>query len=219
MHASSSSGRPLPGWGYSLRQWRTRTGRTALMIAAVAGLAMSGCTTTAVPPTTTVNTVSVQSEPARLRGALTLAVLHLDSLANTASHPFHLVAFKGQGLDAEGTTVAASGSQWEFTFSRYADPGPSTRYQVASVLVPGTGPTRIAVNESQDQALSPIGHWDAAMSDPQTPDSPDLLAPLKAAGVQTAGAVITLREGVVTITAGGKSTTYDPIEGTYAPVR
>lgn len=219
MQAQSPSGRPLPGWGFSLRRWQTRTGRTALMIAAVASFAMSGCTGTHLPSATTGTTASVQSEPARLRGALTLAMLHLDSLSNTASKPFSLVAFKGQGLDAEGTTVPASGSHWEFTFSRYAEGGPSTRYQIASVLVPGTGPTRLTVTESEDVALSPIERWDNALTDTLTPDSQEFLKPLKEAGVPTAGATITLRRGEVLVTAGGKSTTYDTQEGTFSPVQ
>ena len=66
--------------------------------------------------------------------------------------------------------------------------------------------------------LSPIENWDAGI-DPASPDSKDFLAPLKAAKVSTAGATISLDQGVVTIKAGGKTTTYSTSEGTYSPVQ
>lgn len=213
MQPSSSSGRPLPGWGSSVRR---RASHTALALAALAGLSLTGCQAPAATPTGLAS-VSVTSAPARLRGALALARRHLDVLPLAASHPYHLVAFAGRGLDDQGATIAAAGSDWQFTFSRYNEPGPTQSYDVVTVTVPGSGPTRVVGAVSQDAALSPIENWDDAV-DAAAPDSSDLLAPLRAAGVATAGATITLTQGEVKIAAGGKQTVYDPRDNRFSAV-
>jgi hypothetical protein len=187
------------------------------VLATFAGLTFTGCNGAQAPTTvgtTAGSTVGVTSGPARLRSALTLALRHLDLLPRAASQPFHLVAFRGRGLDENGGTIAANGSDWEFVFSRYAESGPSQRYEVVSVLVPGAGQTRVTSLESTDPAMSPIENWDQA-AEGSSPDSADLLAYLKGKGVATAGATITFAQGVVRIEAGGKAYAYSPTEGDY----
>lgn len=216
MHSSPHSGRPLPGWGNGLR----RTRQTALMLATVAGLALSGCST--AQPTSTASAantnqiVGVTAGPAQLRQALALAVNHLVVVLPQSNGPFHLIAFQGSGLDASGGTIAANGSSWTFTFSRYADPNlPTQRYEIATVTVPGVGATQLSASVSTDPTLSPINNWDAVATAP-APDSSDLLAHVQALGIDPAGAHLQLSQGVVTITAGGQSVTYDTTAGTYS---
>lgn len=222
MQSSFHSGRQLPGWGSELRKPLSTTRRTALMLATVAGLAISGCSggtpTTPTPSTSASPSVSVQSQPGRLKGALALAMRHLDSFQMVASNPYHLVGFRGRALDDNGATTANPDSTWEFTFSRYADPTPAQRYDVVTVTVPGTGNTSAIQSQSTDVALSPVESWDNA-TDASTPDSPDFLAPLKNAGAKLAGAIVTFSQGKVIAEAGGKSVIYDVSEGTYSEVR
>lgn len=219
MPSSFHSGRQLPGWGSELRKLPASTHRAALALATFAGLAISGCSagvaTPAVAPPTS---VSVASQPGRLKGALELATRHLDVMARPASHPFHLVGFRGKALDEFGTTTATAESGWEFTFSRYAEDLPSQKYEVVTVAVPGTGATSLTASASEDAALSPIEHWDAA-KDGTSPDSSDLLAPLKASGVATSGATISFAQGLVKAEASGKSVTYDPGERKFSAVQ
>lgn len=210
MESFSPSGRPLPGWGQALR----RPGHTALVLAAFAGLSLSACQ--AVVPTTT-NQVAVVSAPGPFRAALGVALRHLDELPHPASSPFHLVAFTGQGLDENGNSTPAVGSGWTFTFSRYADVSPTTRYEIVTVSVPGVGSTQLTDELGTDQNLSPIENWDAGM-DAASPDSKDFLAPLKAKKLSTVGAKISLSRGVITIEAGGHSTTYNTTDGSFAAV-
>ena len=219
MPSSIHSGRQLPGWGSGLRKLPNSTRRTALVLATFAGLAISGCSSgAAAPAPQTATSVSVASQPGRLKGALALAMRHLDAFPLAASHPFHLVAFRGKGLDESGTTTAVPESAWEFTFSRYLEDLPSQQYNVVTVTVPGAGATSVAERTSEDPHFSPIEHWDS-VTDGAAPDSPDLLAPLKAAGVTTTGAVISYEQGKVKAEAGGKSVTYDPVERTFSPVQ
>lgn len=218
MPSSFHSGRQLPGWGSELRKLPTSTRRTALVLATFAGLAISGCTGAMPVSPTPAPSVSVASQPVHLKGALELATRHLDVMPRAASHPFHLVAFRGKGLDENGNTTATAESGWEFTFSRYAEDLPSQKYEVATVTLPGTGASSLAVKASEDAALSPIEHWDAA-KDGASPDSFDLVAPLKASGVATAGATITFSQGTVKVEASGKSVSYDPGERQFSPVQ
>lgn len=217
MQDLSQKGRPLPGWGASVRAWKKRTGHTALAIAAVASMAMAGCSnpTTVGPSSDPYAAITVTSQPEKMRAALAIALQHLDLFVHLASNPFHTVGISGQGLDATGSTVQATNSQWTFTFSRYAEPYPSQEYEVVTVVVPGTGKTSVTPSLSQDPNLSPIENWDNAI-DAANPDSSDFVAHMKGLGVSNpAGATITLAKGVVTITAGGKTSTYDPVAGTY----
>ncbi len=153
-----------------------------------------------------------------MRAALTLALRHLDYLPLPASHPFYLVAFKGRALDENGATTAANGSDWEFVFTRYAEAIASQRYEYASIVVPGIGVTRLSRGVSEDAAMSPIENWDAA-EDGSSPDSFDMLTPFKAKGLPAAGATMVLSRGLVTIQAGGKSTTFNTLEGSYTPIQ
>ncbi|MFN3432614.1 MAG: hypothetical protein ACK46X_22035 [Candidatus Sericytochromatia bacterium] len=191
------------------------------MLAAVAGLAISGCSAGApMTPgagTSSTTTTGVTSAPGRLKGALALAMRHLDVQPRAASNPFHLVGFKGKGLN-EGSTVVAPDSAWEFTFSRYAEGEVSQKYDIVTVSVPGAGATTMTASVSTDATLSPIENWDAAL-DGNSPDSNELLAPLKAQGVATLGAMLTLSQGKVKAEAGGKSVVYDTAESKYEPVQ
>lgn len=217
MTRSSDSGRPLPGWGCGVRRWQFQAGRTALTLAALAGLSLAGCSPSPVQPTGS-STMSVNSAPAQLRGALTLARLHLNGLPLAASNPFHLVRISGRHLDATGATVPTGESLWEFVFSRYAESVATQKYETVTVLVPGTGATQVLRGESADPALSPIEHWDDAI-DATSPDSEELLAPFKRQGLPTAGAEIAYAQGKVTVTAGGKQLTYDTAERTFSAIR
>lgn len=218
MPSSFHSGRQLPGWGSELRKLPTSTRRTALVLATFAGLAISGCSGNLPAAPTPTSNVSVASQPVHLKGALELATRHLDVMPRAASHPFHLVAFRGKGLDENGNTTASAESGWEFTFSRYAEELPSQKYEVVTVALPGAGASSLAVKESEDATLSPIEHWDGA-KDGASPDSFDLVAPLKASGVATAGATISFSQGMVKVEASGKSVTYDTAERQFSPVQ
>ena len=90
--------------------------------------------------------------------------------------------------------------------------------RVIALLAARFGDLDLADDSVQDALLRAIENWDAGI-DPASPDSKDFLAPLKAAKVSTAGATISLDQGVVTIKAGGKTTTYSTSEGTYSPVQ
>lgn len=206
------SGRPLPGWGQTLRKLHRQS--AALMFAAFTGLALDGCQA-AVPSTT--NLVATTSAPGPFRAALQVALQHLDALPHPASAPFHLVAFSGTGLDENGNSTPAVGSGWSFTFSRYADVAPTASYETVTIAIPGVGTTSVSDTVSQDADLSPIENWDAG-TDPASPDSKEFLAPLKAKNLATAGASIVLKAGVVTITANGRSTSYNTVDGTFAAV-
>jgi hypothetical protein len=128
------------------------------------------------------------------------------------------VAFRGRGLDESGATTASADSTWEFTFSRYTEDVAAQRYDTVTVVVPGSGATSATQAVSTDVALSPVENWDNA-SDGASPDSPDFLAPLKAAGASTANAIITLAQGTVRVDAGGKHVQYDTAEGTFGKVQ
>jgi hypothetical protein len=222
MSSTFHSGQQLPGWGSDLRRLPSGTRRTALMLATFAGLAISGCSA-GVPSTpsassSTSTTVSAVSGPGRLKGALALAIAHLDAFPLPASNPYHLVGFRGRALDESGATTAVADSTWEFTFSRYADDSAEQRYDVVTVSVPGVGNTAAVRALSTEVGLSPIEGWDAA-SDGATPDSPDFLAPLKAAGASTQNAIVTLSQGHVRAEAGGKFVMYDVAEGKFGPIQ
>src|SRR5688572_5895866 len=123
MHESPPPGRPLPGWGQALR---ATPGRSAMALATMAGVALCGCQQppSAMPAAGAALQVAL-SQPLTLRGALRVALQHIDRLRTPPStEPFHLVAFRGAGLDDTGRTVAAHGSGWRFTFSRYSAPPP-----------------------------------------------------------------------------------------------
>jgi hypothetical protein len=208
------SGRPLPGWGQAIR----RQGRTALVLATFAGLSLlDGCANQVPSSTTASSQVVLDSAPSRFRVALTVAMRMLDTLDRPASNPFHLVAFSGRALDMDGNTTAAVGSDWTFVFSRYQDSQPTQTYETVTIVLPGVGAATRTLGTSQDPSLSPIENWDAA-TDGGSPDSKDFVAPLKAKNVNTAGASIQLKQGVVTITAGGKSTTYNTSDASFAAV-
>lgn len=210
------SGSPLPGWGQALR----RPGRTALVLATFAGLALAdGCATTLPSATTAAGSTKIvgNSVPSQFRYALTAAMRFLDDLDRPASNPFHLVAFQGTALDQDGQTTAATGSAWTFVFSRYLDTQPNQSYETVTIVVPGVGSVTRTLGTSQEAALSPIENWDGAL-DASAPDSKDFVAPLKAKGVATAGASISLKQGVVTIQAGGKTTTYNTADASFAAV-
>ncbi|MDB5095935.1 MAG: hypothetical protein JWM80_356, partial [Cyanobacteria bacterium RYN_339] len=208
------SGRPLPGWGQAFR----RPGRTALVLAAFAGLSLvDGCSGQVPSATTSSTQIVLNSGPSRFRLALTVAMKFLDDLDRPASNPFHLVAFTGRALDMDGNTTAAVGSDWTFTFSRYLDSQPNQTYETVTIFVPGTGAVTRTLGTSKDPVLSPIENWDAAM-DGTSPDSKDFVAPLKAKNIATAGASIELKQGVITIKAGGKTTTYNTADASFASV-
>jgi hypothetical protein len=183
---------------------------------------MAGCNagtpTQPTPSASASPSVSVASQPGQLKGALALAMRHLDAFPFVASNPYHLVGFRGKSLDESGATMASADSTWEFTFSRYTDPTPSQRYDLVTVVVPGAGNTSATQSQSTDVAMSPVENWDGA-TDAGTPDSPDFLAPLKNAGVSTKGAIITFAQGKVRAEAGGKSVMYDVAEGTFGSVQ
>jgi hypothetical protein len=130
------------------------------------------------------------------------------------------VAFNGKALDENGMTTAAVGSDWSFTFSRYAsDAGPGeARYDIVTVVVPGVGVATRTYATSKDQAFSPVENWDGA-AETGAPNSAEFVAPLKAQKVSTVGAHIWLSRGVVTVEAGGKSTQYSTIDGKFAAVK
>lgn len=220
MQDLSGKGRQLPGWGAGMRALKSRTGRTALVLAAMAGLTLGGCATPnpasgSSNGSNSIQNISVNSQPEKMRAALAIALQHLDFFVDLASNPFHTVGIQGQGLDVDGSTVQAANSQWTFTFSRYIEPYPSQEYEVVTVVVPGTGKTSVTEVASSDPNLSPIENWDEAI-DSTNPDSSDFVTHMKNRGVSDpAGATVTLGQGLVTITAGGKTSTYDPVQGTY----
>jgi hypothetical protein len=221
MTSTFHSGQQLPGWGSDLRRLPSGTRRTALMLAAFAGLAISGCSggvpTTPTASSSASSTVSTTSGPGRLKGALALAIAHLDAFPLPASNPYHLVGFRGRALDESGATTAVADSTWEFTFSRYADDSAEQRYDVVTVSVPGVGTTSATRALSTEVGLSPIEGWDAA-ADSATPDSSDFLATLQSAGVSTQNGIVTLSQGRVRVEAGGKAVVYDVAEGKYGPL-
>jgi hypothetical protein len=210
------SGSPLPGWGQAFR----RPGRTALVLATFAGLALAdGCANQVPTATTAAGSTKIvgNSVPSPFRYALSAAMRFLDDLDRPASNPFHLVAFTGTALDQDGKTTPATGSAWTFVFSRYTDTQPTQSYEIVTIVVPGAGSVTRTLGTSQEPALSPIENWDAAL-DSASPDSKDFVAPLKAKGVATAGAQITLKQGVITIQAGGKTATYNTADASFAAV-
>ena len=219
MSDTPPSGRPLPGWGQALRAAQGRPGRAAMTLAAAAGLALSGCAQPAPALPATAQQIAL-SRATTLRGALELAIQHVTRAPlPPAEGAFHLVRFRGEHLDARGRTVPAAGSAWTFTFSRYASQAPTADYEVLEVVVPGTGYTVIQTTRSTDEALSPIENWDALLGR-TGPDSPDLLSPLRAPhGAAPDGATIVLARGLVTVAAGGRTTTYDTARNTFSTVK
>lgn len=215
MHEFPPPGRPLPGWGQALRA-HGKPGRAAMTLAAVAGLALCGCQQPAASLPAGAKQVAL-SNVATLRGALALAAQHVTALP-PATDAYHLVGFRGEHLDARGRTVPAAGSAWTFTFSRYAQPDASRSYKVVEVIVPGSGYTVIREADSTDEALSPIENWDGLLAR-TGPDSADLLAPLRVNGAAPDGATIALARGLVTVSANGKTATYDTARNAFSAVQ
>lgn len=216
MHESPPLGRHLPGWGQALR---ATPRRSAMALATMAGVALAGCQQAPVAMPTAASALQVSlSQPLSLRGALRVALQHIDRLRTPPNaEPFHLVAFRGERLDDSGRTVAAHGSAWTFTFSRYNAPPPAADYDVVEVFVPGTGYTALGSGVSSDLAVSPIENWDGLFAE-GAPDSAELVWPLKAKGVAVNGASISLAKGVVTIQADGKTATYSTAEGAFSAI-
>jgi hypothetical protein len=146
-----------------------------------------------------------------------VALQHLDRLP-ASREPYHLVRFRGEHLDELGRSVPAQGSGWAFTFSRYTGPAPAADYQLVEITVPGTGYTTIWTSISTDVTLSPLEAWDALLTGGGQ-DSDQLLAPMRAKGVATNGATMAFAQGLITIQAGGRSTTYKTRDGSYSPIQ
>lgn len=217
MHDTPPLGHSLPGLGQALR---ATPQRSALALAAMASVALCGCQQApALAPAAGAAIQVSLSQPASLRGALRQALQHLDRVRTpVTSEPFHLVAFKGDRLDEVGRSVPAAGSGWTFTFSRYNAPAPSAEYDVVEIGVPGTGYTTLGSTVTRDPIYSPIEQWDALLSE-GSKDSNELIAPMAAKGVATNGATMSFNTGVLTIQAGGKSTTYKSADGSYTPIQ